>query len=184
MSKNQTVCGVEHAKWLDNGFRRKILNPQKQFAEYLKPGDTVIDIGCGPGAFIPDLAKLIGANGKIIAIDLQEEMLELARKKAQSIGVSDNVRFHKCRKDSLDISLQADFILTIYMVHESPEPLALIDQVCELLKPNGYYYLSEPKIHVKKEQYLEMVERCNANGLNIVKESGLFSRTAVFQKRN
>ncbi len=182
MSNNSTVCGVEHARLLDNGLRRMLFNPHKQFAEYIKPGDTVLDIGCGPGTFIADLAKLIGSNGKIIAIDLQEEMLELAKKKARAKGVSDKVKFHKCQSDSLAIALQADFILTMYMVHEAPEPLTLIDQVCALLKPNGYYYLSEPKFHVKKEPFLEIIERCKNNGLNIVKESGIFSRTAVFQK--
>jgi ubiquinone/menaquinone biosynthesis C-methylase UbiE len=183
MSIKKDVCGVEHVQLLDNGVRRLLQYPKRMFGDYIKPGDTVVDIGCGPGVFIPELAKMIGSEGKVVAIDLQNEMLQLAEKKIMSCGLADRVQFHQCKCDALDIELNADFILTFYMVHESPDPLHLIDQICFLLKQGGYYYLSEPKFHVSKEQYLQVVARCKANGLSLIKESGLLSRTAVFQKR-
>lgn len=183
MNGRSDICGVDHAKWLDNGLRRFMHNPQRLFGAYIKSGDTVLDIGCGPGAFIPGFAKMVGTSGKIIAIDLQEEMLELAKKKAQSAGVRDRVQFHQCGSDSLNISVQANFALTFYMVHEAPDPMRLIDQVCTLLTQGGYYYLSEPKFHVTENQYRDVVARCVSNGLTVVKKGGLFSRTAVFQKR-
>jgi ubiquinone/menaquinone biosynthesis C-methylase UbiE len=183
MNSKSDVCGVEHVKLLDNGFRRLVHNPIRLFGPYIHPGDTVLDIGCGPGAFTPGLAKLVGTQGKVIAIDLQKEMLELAKGKAQSAGVLDRIQFHQCNSDSLNISVQAHFALTFYMVHEAPDPMHLIDQVCTLLTQGGYYYLSEPKFHVSENQYRDVVARCVSNGLTVVKEGGLFSRTAVFQKR-
>jgi ubiquinone/menaquinone biosynthesis C-methylase UbiE len=91
--------------------------------------------GSGPGAFIPGLAELVGPRGTVIAIDLQEEMLQRAREKVRSAGFLDRVRFHRCGGDSLDIDAAADFALPFYIVHEAPDPLRLIDQVCALLKP-------------------------------------------------
>ncbi|MBD3420461.1 MAG: methyltransferase domain-containing protein [Chitinivibrionales bacterium] len=182
MSNHNHVCGVEHAKFLDNIVRRLIHHPRRLFGPYIKPGDTVLDIGCGPGTFITGLAHIVGAHGKVIAIDLQEEMLNLARKKAEFAGVANRVEFHQCTPESLGINIQADFIMTIYMVHEAPEPLRLVDQVGALLKNGGYYYLSEPAFHVSKAQYREAVDRCMKNGLTLVKQCGIVSRTAVFRK--
>jgi ubiquinone/menaquinone biosynthesis C-methylase UbiE len=153
------------------------------FSPYIRPGDTVLDIGCGPGAFISGLARLVGDNGKVIAIDLQNEMLLLAKKKAESAGVLDRIHFHQCSNNSLNISIQANFALTFYMLHEAPDPMGLINQVCKLLTPGGYYYLSEPKFHVTEKEYRDVVEQCTSNGMVVIKEGGLFSRTAIFQKR-
>lgn len=183
MSDKLDVCGVEHVKWLDNGFRRFVHNPRRMFGPCIKPGDTVVDIGCGSGTFLPGLANMVGPEGTIFAVDLQEEMLQLARGKADAAGVSDRVRFHRCERDSLGITLLADVVITVYMVHEAPDPLRLVDQVCALLKDGGYYYLSEPSFHVSRAQYREVVERCRTDGLSIVKESGILSRTAVFRKQ-
>jgi len=173
---------MDHVRFLDNGLRRFLQNPRRMFGDYVKPGDTVFDIGCGPGAFIPGLAALVGRSGTVVAIDLQEEMLQLARKKAQSAGVSDRVQFHQCSRESLNLTTPADLVVTFYMVHEAPNPLRLVDQVCALVKNGGYYYLAEPSIHVSEAQYREVVNRCAANGLKKVKEGGVFSRTAVFQR--
>jgi len=184
MRKNGDVCGVDHVKWLDNRIRLFFHDPKRMFREYIRPGDTVVDIGCGPGAFIPGLCDLVGPQGKVVAIDLQEEMLQLCREKARRASMADRVEFHKCEADSLGITLQADFALTFYMVHEAPDPLRLIDQICSLLKIGGFYFLAEPKIHVSEEKYREVVSRCAENGLVVVRESSKFSRTAVFRKEN
>ncbi len=182
MNKKTDICGLEHVKWLDNGVRRYLQNPRKMFKPYIKEGDTVLDIGCGPGAFIPALAEMVGSSGKVIAIDLQEEMLALTRKKVASAGYTSRVTVHKCSAESLDISQQADFILTFFMMHETPDPLHLITEICHSLKQGGTYYLAEPKFHVTKRQFLDVIQMCNKKGLVLIKERGIVSRTAVFRK--
>jgi ubiquinone/menaquinone biosynthesis C-methylase UbiE len=182
MSGKEHVCGFEHAKWLDNGFRRMFQNPEKMFKPYITPGSTILDIGCGPGTFTQGLATLNGQSGKVIAIDLQDKMIELTRAKMSLSGMLDRVTFHRCSKISIDIDISADFILTFYMVHETPDPLKFIDQISSLLARDGYYYLAEPKGHVSKGQYEKMLTRCKDNGLLLIKRSGIISRIAVFQK--
>lgn len=180
---NSDVCGLDHAKWLDNGLRRFIHNPRRLFSQYVKPGYTVLDIGCGPGTFTLDLANMAGSRGKVIAIDLQQGMLDMTRKKIESAGMSDRVQYHQCSQDIIGLDVKANFILTFYMVHETPDPIRFIDQVSALLANGGYYYLSEPCFHVSKKQYDEMLAQCRLRGLSVVHQSGFFSRTAIMQKR-
>jgi ubiquinone/menaquinone biosynthesis C-methylase UbiE len=182
MEVYRDVCGMDHVKWLDNGFRRMIHNPRALFGRYVKPGGLALDIGCGPGSFTLALAKLTGVTGKVIAVDLQEPMLDLTRNKIDAAGMSGRVEFHRCSSDSLGLEVQADFILTFYMVHESPQPLGLVNEVCALLKPGGYWFLAEPKFHVSKNAYCEVVDRCLTCGLAIVEEKGIISRMAVFTR--
>ena len=47
--------------------------------DVVSSGDTVIDLGCGGGFFTAALAKMVGENGRVIAMDLQEEMLSITR---------------------------------------------------------------------------------------------------------
>ena len=182
MINNQTVCGEDHVKLLDNGFRKILHNPKRMFKKYIRSGNTVFDIGCGPGTFIAGLAKLTGQEGKVVAVDLQESMLEHARVKVEAEKMGSQVVFHKCGNDSLGLDEKADFILTFYMIHETPDPIAFIDEISGLLKPGGIYYLAEPKLHVSKKQYQEVLSQCKKNGLSVIEEKGFISRIAVFKK--
>lgn len=176
------VCGYKHAKHLDNGFRKLIHNPYKMFREYIRPGSTVLDIGCGPGAFTLDLAKMTGKTGKVIAVDLQKEMLEMVRKKVLQGGMCECVDFHQCSPDDLGIDTEADFILTFFMVHEVPDVQKLIGQIYNRLKKGGIYYLAEPAFHVTSKVFQSEIDYCTSLGLKIVKSSGLITKTVVFQK--
>jgi len=70
------VCPPKHVKWLNNPLRKLIQNPKNIMGEYVSPGDTVIDLGCGGGYFTVALAKMVGDRGRVIAMDLQKEMLD------------------------------------------------------------------------------------------------------------
>jgi 2-polyprenyl-3-methyl-5-hydroxy-6-metoxy-1,4-benzoquinol methylase len=110
-----------------------------------------LDIGCRPGTFTPGLAaKLNGSNRKVIAIDLQEKMIQKAQAKNASDGMLSRVQLHQCTSDSLNIDVCADFILSFWMIHEVTDQFTFIDQTCNLLKMVGYYFIAEPKSHVSK----------------------------------
>ena len=59
---------------LDNRLRRFIYRPDLLAERYVRPGDCVLDFGCGPGFFTREFAKAVGDGGEVIAADLQEEM--------------------------------------------------------------------------------------------------------------
>ncbi|MBK9392138.1 MAG: methyltransferase domain-containing protein [Bacteroidetes bacterium] len=70
------VCPATYAGSLDNFLRRMMHKPEKILSPFLKEGMTALDMGCGPGFFTVDLARLVGDGGRVIAADLQQEMLD------------------------------------------------------------------------------------------------------------
>ena len=75
------VCPVERAGSLDSKLRKWFQNPSKILAPFIKEGMKVLDVGCGPGFFSIEIAKMVGKNGKVFSADLQEGMLQKLRNK-------------------------------------------------------------------------------------------------------
>src|SRR2546421_1891840 len=78
------VMGHEGAGWLERPEREKEEHPAKLIkALKLKPGDVVADIGAGSGYHAFRMAPLVAPKGKVLAVDIQKEMLDLIRKKME-----------------------------------------------------------------------------------------------------
>ena len=83
---NESVCPVEKAGMLDNNFRKLFQDPQKILKPYIKEGMVVLDLGCGPGFFSMEIAKLLNRSGTVICADLQDGMLDMVRQKIKGVG--------------------------------------------------------------------------------------------------
>jgi FkbM family methyltransferase len=163
------VCPHKMAWIMDNWFRRLLQNPVKIVGEYIKEGDTVIDFGCGPGFFSIPMARMVGETGQVIAVDLQAEMLAHVKRKAAAKSLSNRVKFHQCESQRIGLELleKADFMLAFYMVHETPDPAAFFKETKELLKAGGTFLVVEPKMHVKKKTFEQLVEMAEAAGFTV-----------------
>ena len=159
------VCPHQAGFMLDNPFRRLIQNPKKIVGEYIRRGDTVIDVGCGPGYFTIDMAKMVGETGRVIAADLQEHMLLKVKKKAARHGVADRIQYHQCEADKIGLKAAADFILAYYMIHETPDPTRFLAELKGLLKTGGKLLTVEPKMHVSKKSFETMLAQAERAGL-------------------
>ena len=102
-SHARDVFSYEKAAHLDTKFRRILYRPDALAERYVKPGDRVLDFGCGPGFFTRAFAKRVGEKGTVIAADLQEEMLAIVRDKLTAESLISRVRTHRCKPDSLDL---------------------------------------------------------------------------------
>lgn len=162
------VCPHQAAFFLDNWIRRLIQPPRKILAPYVRPGNTVIDLGCGPGYFTLEMARLAGPGGKVAAVDLQPKMLAHVRRKAEKQGLMDRIVLHQCAADRIGLDLEADFILAYYMVHETPDPAVFLAEVERLLKPEGRLLIVEPKIHVSKAAFDAQLQAAVAQGFRPV----------------
>jgi ubiquinone/menaquinone biosynthesis C-methylase UbiE len=167
---NGDVCSHSHSFFLDNFVRRFIQNPKRMLGEYIHKGDTIIDLGCGPGYFSIDMAEMTGETGKVIAVDLQTQMLAKVEKKAAAKNLSERIHLHLCEQNRIGLApgIKADFILAFYMVHETPNPVVFLEQVKELLKPDGRFLLVEPIFHVSKVQFEKIVASAIQTGLTPV----------------
>ena len=177
------VCPVENAKGLDNFIRKWAHNPGRILRAYVKEGMTVLDIGCGPGLFSVEMAKMVGKTGKVIAADLQQGMLEKLKKKIHGTEIEKQIQLHKCGKDNIGIHQKVDFILAFYMVHEVPDQDRFLKQVKSLLNPRGKIMIIEPGFHVSKKAFAETLKKAIAIGLKpVTKPKVFFSRTMVLEK--
>ena len=180
--KKHRVCPAECAGVLDFTFRKWIHNPKKILRPYVKEGMTALDLGCGPGFFTVEMARLVGKTGKVIAADLQEGMLALVRKKIQKSAMADIVKFHLCRPEGTRLSEKFDFILVFYMLHEVPDPWLFLREIKNLLKPAGKVLLVEPKWHVSRDEFLESIGIMKQAGFAVLAAPKiLFSRTIVIK---
>jgi ubiquinone/menaquinone biosynthesis C-methylase UbiE len=186
MSKgsNKSICPVEKAVGLDNSVRRFLQNPQKIVAPYIHNGMTVLDLGCGPGFFSIEIAKLLTDSGKVIAADLQEGMLEKVRQKIKGTEFEHRIFLHKCKEESIDLNEKVDFVLAFYMIHEVPDQDKLFRELKSILTPNGQIFVIEPKVHVSKKSFESMIERVKGLGLEINdRPKVFFSRTIILKKK-
>lgn len=175
------VCPSWLSLLLDNYLRKKIHNPEKILIEYVKPGYTIVDIGCGPGFFSIPMANMVGKNGKVIAVDLQETMLSKLKLKAISRKVEDRIKLVHCDVNDIKVDEKADFILTFWMVHEVDNVSSLFQQIISIMKPGSIYLLSEPKMHVPKNMYQDILSIAKSAGLKSKNEEVIrYSRSMVF----
>ena len=179
MTDNTKVCPVEKAGGLDNSFRRFIQNPEKIVKPYIKPGMVVLDLGCGPGFFTIEIAKILNGQGKVVAADLQEGMLEIIRQKIRKTELEQRIELHKCQDQWVGVTEKVDFILAFYVVHEVPDQDKLFLELKSILKPNGKIFIVEPKFHVPKKSFNNMLERVKNLGFEIIKRPKLFLNRAV-----
>ena len=181
-SKNR-VCPAAHAGWLSTPLRGLIQNPQRILHGLVVDGDTAVDLGCGPGFFTLPLARMAGEAGTVIAVDLQQEMLDRLRLRAERAGLAQRVRLHRCTEDSLGLSAAADFALAFYMVHEVPRPDAFLEQVQGILRPGGRFLLVEPRGHVSSAAWQRSLGIAAEAGMRVVSEPRLlYSRAALIER--
>jgi len=177
------VCPWWFAYTFDNPLRRWLHKPRKILGPHVKEGDTAIDIGCGMGPFTVELARLVGPDGRVIAVDLQEKMLQRVESRVARAGVADRVELHRCEPDSLGLTEEADFILAFWMAHEAPDAGSFFEQITNLLKEGGRFLLVEPKGHVGQEDFAREVEAVLAAGLLLQESPKIgMSRSGVFLK--
>ena len=105
------VCPVELAGSLDNNIRKWIQNPNKILAPFIKEGMKVLDIGCGPGFFSVEIAKMVGESGEVYSVDVQEGMLQKIRDKINGTPLEGIIKTIKCETNEINMLEKVDFIL-------------------------------------------------------------------------
>ena len=186
MNTNQQthICRVERAGALDNALRRWIQNPRKILQPFIKEGMTILDVGCGPGFFSVEIAKLLNGSGKVIAADVQDGMLEIIRKKISDTALEQTVELHKSDFERIGVVEKVDFILAFYMIHEVRNQEMFFEELISILKPNGLILIVEPKFHVSKTKFRTMIDKLETSGFTIVDSPQVrFSRTIALTKK-
>ncbi len=168
--------------------RRLIENPNRILGPLVHPGMLVIDLGSAMGFLSVPLARLVGPEGKVVCLDVQQRMLSTLMRRARRRGLHNIIDPRLCSQDGLgieDLNGSAGLVVAFHVLHETAHPRNVISECVEALSPGGRFLIAEPSGHVSAPEF---EKTCN-----IVRENGLVESNApnlrkslskVFKKPN
>ncbi len=145
MLANELVHGNERGlplnsiEWLETHHRSKAREREQMIRDlHLKRGGLVVDAGCGPGLWIPLLARAIGRRGRIIGVDLSTEALVTARRRHAGTEYQRQVQYKCATLEQLPVPEQSvDVIFSANVSQYLPEPVETFAAMGRYLAPGG-----------------------------------------------
>jgi ubiquinone/menaquinone biosynthesis C-methylase UbiE len=180
------VCPFWVGYLLINPLRKLFENPDTLLRPYITSGMTVLDIGSGMGFFSLPIARMVGAEGKVICVDVQEKMLKSLEKRSRKAGLSDRIETRICHQSSLgldDLDEEIDFALAFAVVHEVPNVTRFFDEICNTLKPTGKLLLAEPKGHVSEKDFNRTISVAQQNRFKIIDNPSVPRNRTILLKK-
>ena len=166
-----------HAGWLTRESREREEEPQKLLkALALKPGQQVCDFGCGNGYYTLQLARQVGPRGKVLAVDIQQEMLDLLQARAEPRGL-DNIEPVLAEVDDPKLPPGGlDLVLMVDVYHELSEPELILSAIHESLNESGRVVFVEfreedPEVPIRplhKMSQAQVLKEIEANNFKLV----------------
>jgi ArsR family transcriptional regulator len=135
----------------------------------IKEGDVVLDLGSGAGIDAILAAKKVGEKGRVIGIDMTEEMIEKAKQNAEKQGIK-NVEFLLGEIENLPIKDNSvDTIITNCVINLTPDKAKTFSEAYRVLKPKGKIYLSDivllKELTEEQRNNKELISGCVAGAL-------------------
>jgi ubiquinone/menaquinone biosynthesis C-methylase UbiE len=159
----------------------------------LKPGMVVCDLGCGNGFYSLEMAKLVSPGGKVLAVDIQPEMLHLLELRCKEVNVENIEPILSTVADPKVPAESVDMLLLVDVYHEFSHPQQMLAGIRKGLKPTGVIALLEyreedrtvpikPEHKMTKKQILKEYE---TNGFKLAKQyDGLPWQHLMFFEKN
>lgn len=172
------VMSHHGADWLERPSRVEEERPDEVIAAMgLKDGDVAVDLGCGTGFFARRMAKAVGPTGKVYAVDIQPEFLEMLEDFCAKEGVTNVVPVLGDEDDPKLPKGEIDWIILVDVYHEFQQPEPMLARMRESLKPSGkialveYRLLGDSAAHIKIDHRMsvkQVLSEWNPAGFELV----------------
>ncbi len=148
---------------------------------------TVLDVGSGMGYFSLPMARYVGPKGRVVCVDLQEQMIAGLMRRAERAGLSGNIETRICREDSLgidDLKGRVDFVLLFAVFHEVPDGERLFKEISRAMKRGALLLIAEPRGHVRKKEFDETLALAAGCGFEVVERPEVkLSHAALLRRK-
>lgn len=158
--------------WLvDNPVRRRYLEPILDRVG-IQPGERVLELGPGPGTFTVKAAQRVGPEGRLIAVDIQPEMIEQVEDRVHEAGLT-NVDARVA--SAHDLPLESDSVDRAFLVTvlpEIPDPTRALAELRRVLRPGGTLSITEEFADPDYPFAVETIRRLEAGGFALDQRFG------------
>lgn len=171
---------------LASPLRRLMANPRKLLAPYVHEGMIVLEPGPGMGFFTVELARWVGAPGRVVALDIQSRMLDGVKRRLAKAGLLERVNIRLVQPDSMGLAELAgavDFALAFAVVHEMPSASSFSTELSRALKSGGSILFAEPAGYVKAALWDAELEAASQAGFIVADRPHIRCSHAAFLKK-
>ena len=175
-------CPASLAWLVDNPIRRRYV-PLILDQVGIRPGERVLELGPGPGAFTVEAALRVGPEGKLIAVDIQPQMIAQVEQRVRQAGLS-NVETHVADAHDLpleDGSVKRAFLVTV--LPEIPDQARALAELYRVIRPDGLLSITEEFFDPDYPFACETIRRVEAAGFRLEHRFGnLWRYTLNFRR--
>jgi ubiquinone/menaquinone biosynthesis C-methylase UbiE len=171
MKHGSAPCPASLSWIVDLPIRRRYMRPVLDRVG-LRPGETVLELGPGPGAFTVDAAQRLGPEGKLIAVDIQPEMIAQVENRVRQAGLT-NVETHVASAYELPVEdASADRAFLVTVLPEIPDPVRGLREVYRVLKPGGVFSTTEEFLDPDYPRRRTTIDWAEAAGFELTERHG------------
>jgi len=181
------VCPWWLGYFLASPLRRLMLEPRNVVLPFVHDGMTVLEPGPGMGFFTVELARLVGASGRVVAVEIQPKMLAGLKRRVAKAGLLNRVEARLVSSGSMgvaDLKGSVDFTFAFAVVHELPDASAFFVEVAKASKPGAGCLLVEPAGHVKESEFQAELEAAARAGFSLADHPSVRRSQAALLKRD
>jgi len=175
-------CPASLAWLVDNPIRRRYMRPILDRVG-IRPGERVLELGPGPGAFTVDAARRVGPEGRLIAVDIQPQMIAQVEQRVREAGLT-NVETHVANAYDLpldDESVDRAFLVTV--LPEIPDQARALAELRRVLKTGGLLSVTEEFPDPDYPFAFETIRRVESAGFGLERRFGNFWRYTLNFRR-
>lgn len=172
------------ANLIDNPLRRRLQPPGEMPIRHgIEPGMTVLEVGPGNGRYTVELARRVGATGKVVTVDIEPKMIERVTQRAQTEGIAN---LEAKVADVYDLPFEDgafDAVSLITVIGELPEPERAMREFHRVLAPAGTLAFSEALLDPDYPLARTLIRRADQAGFRLKRKLGnLFAYTLLFER--